>query len=69
MQKIDDWAKEIGGRFSSVLELKTVGEAVFARVRTDVVFDGILYRVPEDVAIPLAYRQWIDGGEIDRGQL
>lgn len=69
MQSIDQWAKEIGGRFASVLELKSEGAAVFAKIRTDFAYDGILYRVPEDVRIPTAYRQFIDRGEIDRRAL
>lgn len=69
MQSLDDWAIEKGGRFAHVIELSIENEALTARVRTDFAFDGIKYRVPEDVYVPPAYRAWLGKGEIDHRQL
>lgn len=46
---IDEWAKEIGGRFAHILELTLENGELFALVRTNHNWDGITYKVPADV--------------------
>jgi hypothetical protein len=40
-----------------------------SETRTHYAFNGVLYKVPEDVTIPWAYRQMINRGEIDLREL
>lgn len=65
MQHIDEWAKQIGGRFARVLELQSSAAGIMARVRTNFSMEGVAHRVPDDVIIPDNLRRLVDKGEID----
>ncbi len=62
---IDEWAKEIGGRFAHILELTKEGDALFALIRTNDSWDGRRYKVPDDVEFELSrIKGWVPAASV-----
>jgi hypothetical protein len=59
---VHEWAKEVGGKFAHVLEFKWANDSLFALVRTHESWEGISFKVPDNVTISMAHFRAINGG-------
>lgn len=56
-ETLEEWSKQIGGVFATILELQMEKEAVFALIRTNDNWDGIRFKVPDEVTLKLSQFQ------------